>query len=199
MGKLVKCKSCGADIAKTARTCPKCGAQQHVAALTFCYLVGIFAFVMCVFILIQAFNGTASGIKNDSDTSSGSTVEQKPTESTGDSGDLVFTGEHAKVSFLRAYKEEFIDGAFYMTFEIENTSNVKEWIYLSDVYVDDLACHSGSGLPVTVLPGKKAHGAFIIFYKGDFDAVKKIEAKVVIADESLNELESSEQFEIEIG
>lgn len=34
MQKMVKCKACGADIAKTANRCPKCGAQQHIAALT---------------------------------------------------------------------------------------------------------------------------------------------------------------------
>ncbi len=199
MGKMVKCKSCGADIAKTARTCPKCGAQQHVAALTFCYLVGIFAIVLCMFILIQAFSGTASGAKPNSDSSGDSVAEQASTENTEDSASPVFSGKHAKVSFLRAYKEDFIDGAFYMVFEIENTSEIKEWIHLTDVYVDDLACYSGSGLPVTVLPRKKANGTFIVFYKGDFDSVKKIEAKIVIADEStLDELESSEEFEIEM-
>ena len=29
MGKLVKCKLCGATIAKSARRCPHCGGRQH--------------------------------------------------------------------------------------------------------------------------------------------------------------------------
>lgn len=51
MGKLVKCKTCGADIAKTARRCPKCGAQQHIVALTVSYLLGILVFILIVRIL----------------------------------------------------------------------------------------------------------------------------------------------------
>lgn len=34
MQKMIKCKACGADIAKTANRCPKCGAQQHIVALS---------------------------------------------------------------------------------------------------------------------------------------------------------------------
>lgn len=55
MGKLVKCKTCGADIAKTAKRCPKCGAQQHILALTMCYLIvlamiyAIIRFVLRIF------------------------------------------------------------------------------------------------------------------------------------------------------
>lgn len=48
MGKLVKCKSCGAEIAKTAKRCPKCGAQQHIVALTVCWLI-FFAMLFLIF------------------------------------------------------------------------------------------------------------------------------------------------------
>lgn len=43
MDKLVKCRTCGAEIAKTANRCPKCGAQQHIVALTACYLIALAA------------------------------------------------------------------------------------------------------------------------------------------------------------
>lgn len=39
MAKLVRCKTCGAEIAKTARFCPNCGAQQHVGALSACAVI----------------------------------------------------------------------------------------------------------------------------------------------------------------
>lgn len=34
MSKLIKCKSCGAEIAKTAKTCPQCGAKNAPGCLT---------------------------------------------------------------------------------------------------------------------------------------------------------------------
>ncbi len=49
MGKLVKCKTCGAEIAKTAKRCPKCGAQQHIVALTVSWLI-FFGMIITVFV-----------------------------------------------------------------------------------------------------------------------------------------------------
>lgn len=52
MGKLVKCKTCGAEIAKTAKRCPKCGAQQHIVALTLCWLI-VFGAIAAIFAVIM--------------------------------------------------------------------------------------------------------------------------------------------------
>ena len=52
MGKLVKCKTCGADIAKTAKRCPKCGAQQHIVALTCCYLIALAAIFAVIYVIL---------------------------------------------------------------------------------------------------------------------------------------------------
>jgi predicted amidophosphoribosyltransferase len=49
--KIVICKTCGKQIAKTANRCPYCGARQHQGALTACYLIVIFAIVLIVYIL----------------------------------------------------------------------------------------------------------------------------------------------------
>lgn len=51
IGKLVKCRACGADIAKTAKRCPKCGAQQHIVALSICALLGVVVFMLVMRIL----------------------------------------------------------------------------------------------------------------------------------------------------
>lgn len=51
MGKLVKCNTCGAEIAKTAKRCPKCGAQQHIVALTLCWLIAFAGIAACVAII----------------------------------------------------------------------------------------------------------------------------------------------------
>lgn len=47
MNKMVKCKSCGQEIAKSAKVCPHCGARQkkNVALGIILLVVGIFLFV----------------------------------------------------------------------------------------------------------------------------------------------------------
>ena len=43
MAKIVKCKTCGAEIAKSAKVCPKCGAKQkkHIALGVILVIFGI--------------------------------------------------------------------------------------------------------------------------------------------------------------
>lgn len=42
MAKIVKCKTCGAQIAKTAKVCPKCGAKSKKKTPWFAWLIGFF-------------------------------------------------------------------------------------------------------------------------------------------------------------
>lgn len=47
--KLIRCKTCGAQIAKSAKHCPNCGAKQHQVLLTLSViLIVIFVFVWVV-------------------------------------------------------------------------------------------------------------------------------------------------------
>lgn len=55
--KMIKCKSCGAEIAKTANRCPNCGARQHQVALSICAVIIVLTVVACMAILIPAMNG----------------------------------------------------------------------------------------------------------------------------------------------
>ena len=47
MGKLVKCKTCGEEIAKNAKFCPKCGAKRkkHTVLGILLVIIGVFLFV----------------------------------------------------------------------------------------------------------------------------------------------------------
>lgn len=71
MAKLVRCKTCGAEIAKSAKTCPHCGARQHTAALSLCAVIIVLTIFACV--------GILSGPEDDStkDTDSPSSVQIK--------------------------------------------------------------------------------------------------------------------------
>ena len=85
-----------------------------------------------------------------------------------------------------------------MNLQIENKSeNTEEWIYLDDVYVDDVKCSVGTGVPVTISPGKKANGTFIIFSEDSLPDVESIEFKVVVADnETMETVEESSTISI---
>lgn len=48
MKKLIKCKTCGAEIAKTSKTCPRCGAKQHQGAYI---AIGIITAVMIIAVI----------------------------------------------------------------------------------------------------------------------------------------------------
>lgn len=54
MHKLIKCKTCGQEIAKTAKVCPYCGARQHQGVLTACAIIIVATIFACGAILIHA-------------------------------------------------------------------------------------------------------------------------------------------------
>lgn len=43
--KMMKCRACGAEIAKSAKRCPHCGAKQHIVALTLCWIIVVLTII----------------------------------------------------------------------------------------------------------------------------------------------------------
>lgn len=50
MDKLVKCKSCGEEIAKNAKVCPHCGAKQKKPVV-----LGVVLVIIGIILLVAAF------------------------------------------------------------------------------------------------------------------------------------------------
>lgn len=88
MAKLVKCKTCGAEIAKTAKTCPKCGAKQHTVALSLCAVIIVITIIACI--------GVIAGGGDDSEPKKVVDSTSTPTQSQGDDGS---TPEPEKTTF----------------------------------------------------------------------------------------------------
>lgn len=115
----------------------------------------------------------------------------------GSEEQVIFDGSYATVVYTKAFEADGVSGCFYIDLQAENRSESEIWVYLEDVYVDGLSCATGTGLPVTVLPEKKASGSFIVFYDGELSAVEAVEFKIVIADnETVQRLETSDAIEI---
>ncbi len=180
--KLVKCKSCGAEIAKTAKTCPQCGAAQHNGAKIACVIIVIVTIVLCIAVASSPAKGPAAPPATDPQNGESTSSE-----------DIVLSMENAKVTYKGCTTAEGISGCFYISLAIENTGDTEAMYTLSDVYVDDTACNVGTGVPVVAAPGKKANGSFIIFTDKNLSDVQKIEFEFNILDnETLHTIESSD-------
>lgn len=181
--KLVKCKTCGADIAKSANVCPHCGAKQHQGVYALCVAIVMITVFACIFILVSSISGGTS------DTSS-TVANQGSGESNTSS--IVFSGKEVTVTYISLTDNVAVSGCVFLNLQIENIGEKEEWISLEDVYINNTACTTGTGAPVVVAPGKNANGAFILFYDGAIEDIKTLEYKVVISDnDTLSKLETS--------
>lgn len=187
MAKLVKCKTCGAEIAKSAKVCPKCGAKQHVGALSVCAVIIVVTLCAVIAILTKSCSsGYPSTGTNNSEGRESSTPEL-----------LTITNGSFTAQVEKCFSADAVQGAFYITINISNTSD-KECMYtLEDVYVDDEHCNTGAGLPVTTAAGKKVTGSFIVFCDTPLSDVEKVDFSLVAYDNnSVSTVEKGESVTI---
>ncbi|WP_455581306.1 DUF4352 domain-containing protein [Dysosmobacter sp.] len=143
MGKMIKCKTCGEEIAKSARVCPKCGAKQKRHTI-----LGIVLIVVGIFAIIGALSG------NDNPTKVGET-EKSQSSTTGADSEMqteFYVGEKVDlnnvvatlVNVSESSGSQFnkpTDGNVFLLceFEIENNSTsdiVVSSILSFEAYVD---------------------------------------------------------------
>ena len=185
--KLVKCKSCGREIAKNAKSCPSCGAKQHQGA----YIATAVVSALAVIAVIGVIDTTLGGNETDlTAAQNGSSVSQK---NAGKEQKITFSGKQYSAEYNGCSDPGAVQGAFYVNLKIKNTGDSEQFYMLEDVYVDETHCSTGTGLPVTALSGKNANGAFIVFCKTPLKDVKKVEFKLHVKDnQSMKTIEKSE-------
>ncbi len=191
MAKLVMCKACGQQIAKSAKVCPHCGAKQHQVALSVCVLIIVAAVFACIFVLkstLSDIEPATTTQPKESDTKSG-TQEQ-----------VVFEGKNATATYQKCFEAPGVTGCFYINLLIENTGDVEQVYLLADVYVDDLACATGTAMPIVAAAGKKADGSFIVFCESTLADIDKVEFKLSVKDnETFKEIESSDVITLDLS
>lgn len=110
---------------------------------------------------------------------------------------LNFAGENFSAEYKDCYEVPGVSGCFYISLQITNIGDSENVYSLNDVYVDDLHCNTGTGLPVTAAAGKKANGAFIVFYDAPLANVENVEFKLSIRDsKTYSVIEESETVTI---
>lgn len=184
MAKLVPCKTCGVQIAKSAKVCPNCGAKQKKKNI----VLGVIGILVAVAII-----GAAAGSGGDAKpASSTSGSKAGPTETKTPEKTVFGVGEEVEMNdiFVTLVNVSESSGANYITptdgkvfviceFEIENNSskeiNVSS-IVSFEAYIDDYSTSLSlsammsadkSQLDGTVAAGKKMNG--VIGYEADKD------------------------------
>lgn len=171
MKKMVKCRSCGADIAKTAKRCPNCGARQHIGSYVACAIIIVVTFIACITILGGSGGDPASASKSSVNEAGGEKVDT-----------ITFSGSTYSAEYSKCWEASGVNGCFYITVKISNTGDTECTYLLDDVYVDGTHCQSGSGLPVTALPGKNVNGSFVIFCETPLKDISNIEFCLKVMD-----------------
>lgn len=179
MNKLKKCKTCGEDVARSAKICPHCGAKLKMGH-------PILTIVVVFFVLIAIFGSTGNESDNKpkkvnttqstESVNSQLPVEEKKTE--------FYKGETAELNdvyvtltgLYRSNGSTFntpSDGNTYILCEFDITNNSTKDINISSIlsfeaYCDDYACNYSIGallekgnknqLDGTVASGKKMTG-----------------------------------------
>ena len=140
MAKLKPCKTCGKDVAKSAKKCPHCG-QKLKMGFFMKALIGIAALI--VIAIIANLGGgkdsakPASTAANSSDTAKSSDSKQvakkedKPLSNQGVSSDVTIkvTGVEAKTEVGNEYSKEKAQGVFKIV-SVAITNNQKDAITL---------------------------------------------------------------------
>ena len=107
--KMVTCKTCGKQIAKTAKRCPYCGARQHQGALTACCLIVVFAVIAIFYVMTSGSEDTAqnspTAAENVSQSERGN-VQSKPTsENSGSCDSIITKAQYDKIKSGMTYKQ----------------------------------------------------------------------------------------------
>ena len=82
MNKFKKCKTCGSQIAKSANSCPNCGAKQNQGVYAVCVLIIILAIVSCIFVVLNALPEIEQTTQSPSNASASNAVGISETLST---------------------------------------------------------------------------------------------------------------------
>lgn len=125
----------------------------------------------------------------------GSGTTENPTETPTQGESQSATAEQVlvdndivKVTFIEIYEEPSLPGSCFLRVKVENKSDKTVTVSLTDSYVNDTAQLIGSGVPMTIAPGKNSQTPFFFGYGNlgisSKDEISKIEFKVWLWDEN---------------
>ncbi len=208
MAKIVKCKSCGAEIEANAKTCPECGAIQKKMgcglklAIVFLSIVAVIGVI-----LIAAMSGgdkkDATGVtsSNKTDASSQSETGDNLQDNKKEEKKVLYDGDTLKATFNQLIEYDSVEGCCYLQLEVENKYDKAVWVYLDNASVNGYSIRTLSSTPMYIEPGEKSLNPFIITYiqcnVEDIDEIESVKFEIVEAEmEGLNEFFRTDKIEL---
>lgn len=139
----------------------------------------------------------------------GSSTTENPTENSSQvesqtpTEQLLFEDENVKVTFVEIFEMPELVGSCYLRLKVENKSDKTVTVSLKDSYVNDTAQMIGSGVPMTLAPGKNSQTPFFFGYGNlgisSKDEIEKIEFKVWLWDENFDTVVETEPLVIDFS
>lgn len=174
MSKLISCKSCGREIAKSAKACPHCGAKPKPGCLRIA--LAVFLIFIGIGLIGSALSGNNEPTKVPTE-SNAPAVETTEAPADFTVGDTVTKKDvYVTLVDVREFDGEFLhpeEGNVFVAFELEIENKSDSPLAISslmcfEAYFDDYAANfslgaeteSGSNqLDGEIAPGKKMKGA----------------------------------------
>lgn len=158
MGKMCKCKACGAEIATSAKTCPQCGAPNKK--------MGCLPTFLCVIVIFVAIIAVAAilggGETPNTPDNSGNTVSTNGENKAEDT--VIIDNDQMKVTYQKVVDGEDlgVSGAFYLWLKIENKTEGEIVASLTDADVNgESVSMVMTGVPLNIRPGNSGATGFI--------------------------------------
>lgn len=191
MSKLITCKTCGAQIAKSAKACPNCGARQRNRhpVLTVILTLVLILFAIGLAVSISEQKPTKVESTNAPGTRAAATASPAPTVFTvGDTAEM--SGVRVTLTDVRSgtgaqfYTPE--DGKVFLTFELEIENGTEAEIGVSSLvsftaYADDYAlayslsgilADGGKQMDGAIAAGKKMRGVVAFEAPADWQSAE---------------------------
>lgn len=128
------------------------------------------------------------------------TVQSSSSLSSEKGTNVAYHDSIISLSFIGKKDMPELKGMFFLDVMAENKSGEEITVALKDVYINDKMVAVGSGVPLTLLPGKSKAQSFFGKYEGtgitSANGIKKVGFKITVLDKSSNTLETTKPIEI---
>lgn len=184
--KLTNCKGCGHSIAVNAVKCPSCGRKTHYNLKITTLVLGIFAFFI---IVVSAL--VSSGGDTPSDPNAAAVNTEQP-------NNIIYSDNFFDIEYMKLSDVPAVT-ACSLQLKVTNKSDKKLTLLLDDVYINDIAIQSGTGMPITLEPGKISQSPFVLFSGNtglSAEDITKVEFKLTSLNDNLQRVHTTSKITI---
>lgn len=204
------CKNCGKEILESATFCPGCGCavaenapdnSKKKKKTPGCLISIVIIVALFLILAVIIGSGDSSDTPSDNPNTSQSTNQTQESKKT-----LIYEDDYIKASYIKVYSDPIVDasveGVVYLQLLVENKSNQKLTVSLSNAAVNGMSTTIGSGMPMTILPSNSSQQPFIIFTKNTnvqkADDINKLQFSFYLMDENVNTVEETKVLTLNI-